>query len=106
MQRPAIPAGLLDAVKNYLDITWADEQQNEKTEELIRSAMAYLNKKRGAEADFAEAGMPRTLLLEYVRYARDAALDVFENNYRSLIIDMQNERRVAEYVESTEQAET
>ena len=35
--------------------------------------------------------------MEYVRYARDSALDVFENNYQSLILSMQSERRVSAY---------
>ena len=49
--------------------------------------------------------MARTLLMEYVRYARDEALDVFENNYTSMILDLMNERMVNAYVESAEQAE-
>ena len=59
--------------------------------------MAYIGGKLGAEADFLEDGFPRTLLFEYVRYARDAALDVFENNYASMILAMQHERRVSAY---------
>ena len=38
------------------------------------------------------------MLLEYVRYARDGAMDVFENNYLHLLTAMQNERRVKAYV--------
>ena len=36
------------------------------------------------------------MLFEYVRYARDSALDVFENNYTSMILAMQHERRVCQ----------
>ena len=39
--------------------------------------------------------------MEYVRHARDAALDVFENNYLALLLDMQNRRAVERFVEST-----
>ena len=42
-------------------------------------------------------GMPRTLLMEYVRYARDSALDVFESNYLSMLLGMQNEKAVKNY---------
>ncbi len=45
------------------------------------------------------------MMMEFVRYARDEALDVFENNYMALILDMQNGRMVREYVESTKQTE-
>lgn len=44
--------------------------------------------------DYTAEGFPRILLFEYVRYARDEALDVFENNYLSMLLAMQNERRV------------
>ena len=57
----------------------------------------YLNLKYGAEADYTADGMPRTLLMEYVRYARDSALDVFETNYQALLLGMQNERLVSIY---------
>lgn len=103
--RNALPEGLLNDVKNYLGITWEDEATDHKISGLIASGMVYINDKYGEEADYTEDGMPRTLLMEYVRYSRDSALDVFENNYLSLLLGMQNERAVAHYVESTVQAE-
>lgn len=51
----------------------------------------YLDGKGGTPLDYDADGMPRTLLMEYVRYARDSALDVFENNYQALILGMQQE---------------
>ena len=103
--RNNLPDGLLDDVKNYLDRTWDDEAGDKKTAGFIAAGMNYLDGKLGENADYTADGMPRTLLMEYVRYARDAALDVFENNYQSLILDMQNERAVSRYVASTEQTE-
>ena len=105
VDRNYLPPGLLEDVKNYLDITWDCEATDSKTRSLIASGMAYIDGKYGGEADYITDGFPRTLLFEYVRYARDSALDVFENNYRALILGMQNERRVALYVESTAQTE-
>lgn len=105
VDRNALPEGLLDDVKNYLNITWEDEATDNKISGLIASGMVYINAKYGEEADYTKDGMPRTLLMEYVRYARDSALDVFENNYLSLLIGMQNEKAVDKYVESALQAE-
>lgn len=99
--RNALPDGLLDDIKNYLNITWQDESTDKKISGLIASGMVYLNGKYGEEADYTKDGMPRTLLMEYVRYARDEALDVFENNYLCLILGMQNERAVERFAEST-----
>ncbi len=105
MQRQRIPAELLADVKNYLNITWDDEATDNKTRGFIAAAMAYLNEKGGSVLEYDADGLPRTLMMEFVRYARDEALDVFENNYMALILNMQNGRMVREYVESTKQTE-
>lgn len=94
MAAAQLPDGLLQDVKGYLDITWSDPATDAKVSELIAGGMAYLDNKLGAAADYTAPGYPRTLLLDYVRYARDAALDVFEANYLHLLLAMQNDRRV------------
>lgn len=102
MTRNDIPPELLADVENYLNITWQDTNTDNKISNLIASASTYLDRKRGSSADYTADGLPRTLLFEYVRYARDSALDVFETNYRSMILAMQNEGVTAVYgVEST-----
>ena len=101
MQRADIPPALLAAVKNYLNITWDDETTDEKVRGLIASATVYLDSKGGGTLDYESDGLPRTLMMEYARYMRDEALDVFENNYTSMILAMQNERLVQSSVEST-----
>lgn len=92
------PAGLLLAdIENYLNITWKDQATDRKIANLIAGGIAYLNGKLGAAGDYGRPGLPRTLLFEYVRYARDEALDVFENNYRAQLLAMQHERQVAAF---------
>ena len=97
VSRDSLPEGLLSDVKNYLNITWDDEATDAKVSGLIASGMVYLNLKYGEEADYTADGLPRTLLMEYARYMRDSALDVFENNYREMLLGMQTERLVNEY---------
>ena len=60
-------------------------------------AAVNLDGKLGVAGDYTRDGLPRTLLLEYCRYGRDSALDVFENNYRAMILDMQNGRKVSAF---------
>lgn len=103
--RNTLPEGLLEDVKNALDITWGDEGTDRKYEGIIALGMVYLNGKLGADADYTKDSLARLLLFEYVRYARDAALDVFEHNYMAHILAMQNERAVSLYAESTKQTE-
>ena len=99
--RTEVPEGLLGDVEAYLNVTWEDPKTDKRYTEMILSGMAYLDAKYGEQADYTVPGEPRTLLFEYVRYDRDSALDVFENNYRNRILGMQNGRRVAAYVAST-----
>lgn len=101
--RNEIPAQLLADVKNYLNITWDDLATDERIRGLIASATAELDDYAGKELDYLSDGLPRTLMMDYVRYARDEALDVFENNYRTQLVRLRNRRRVTGYVESTEQ---
>ena len=81
----------------YLDITWDDEATNRKVKNFIRQGMFFINDKLGAEGDYASDGYPRMLLFDYVRYARDSALDVFEANYQGMILAMQNGKKVKDY---------
>lgn len=98
VSRNNLPDGLLEDIKAYLDITWTHNSTDTKIRGIIADGMVYLNKKLGEEADYAVEGAPRSLLKEYCRYARDNALDVFENNYLPHILSMQNERAVERYV--------
>lgn len=97
----ALPEGLLADVEVMLGVTWESEQTDAQYTEWILGGMDYLNDKLGAAGDYMVPGKPRSLLFEYVRYARDAALDVFESNYRSLLLAMQNNRKVSAYEAAT-----
>lgn len=103
--RSTLPEGLLEDVLNELDITWNDEATNKKYRGFIASGINYLDKKLGGENDYTLDGDARTLLMQYVRYARDQALDVFEANYQSMILGAQNDKAVTRYAESTLQTE-
>lgn len=93
-----ISSGLLSDVENQLDVTWSDEATDRKYLGFIASGMSYLDKKAGEALDYtAEDSDGQTLLMEYVRYARDGAMDVFEGNYLHLLTAMQNDRRVKAY---------
>ena len=103
MNRKDIPEALLLEVEANCDVTWRDDATDTKFRGYIAGGMVYINDKLGEKADYEADGYPRTLLMEYCRYARDGALDVFENNYQSMILAMQNKGRVSRYVESTKQ---
>lgn len=93
----ACQGALLRDIKLSLGITWEDFETERSVLLWMENGIAYLNDKLGEAGDYQHPGYPRTLLFEYVRYARDAALDVFENNYQSMITAMQTKRLVAAF---------
>lgn len=97
IKRNEVPPELLAAAENYLNITWNDQATDDKVCGLIASGTAYLDLKGGGVLDYEADGMPRTLLLEYVRYGYSSALDVFETNYMNQILTMRHERLVKKY---------
>lgn len=100
MTGTAVDAALFSDIKADLDITWSDPVTDRKVANYIQQGMFFINDKLGVVGDFLSDGYPRTLLFEYVRYARDRALDVFESNYKSMILAMQNGRKVVAYASS------
>lgn len=99
MPKLTVSEALLADVNNYLDHTWKDEARDRKVQGFILSGMVRINKWLGEEADYESEGDPRTLLFEFVRYARDGAMDLFETNYRSMILAMQNDKAVSNYAQ-------
>lgn len=78
---------LLDDAKQYLKITWDDEDSVLTT--LINRGKAKLNMLIGAELDFEAEGQARSLLFDFVRYAYNNASEYFEENFREEILRLQ-----------------
>lgn len=98
----SLPDGLLEDVKNYLDITWEDPEGDKKLSGIIARGMQYLNKVAGAELDYMEEDKPRELLFDYCRYVRSNALDEFQTNYLHELLSLQIEQEVKAYAEKQE----
>ena len=78
---------MLQAVKNYLKITWNDEDSH--IQGIIDRGQAYLNDLTGAELDYETDGQPKALLLDYCRYVYNNASEYFEENYSKEILRLQ-----------------
>ncbi len=79
---------LLSDVKNYLKISWTDEQTDKNLTGMIKRGIAYLNDVSGTQLDFTEENLAKSLLLDYVRYANSQALEVFDTNFQSELISL------------------
>lgn len=91
---------ILNAVKNYLDITWDDNAVDEKLCGIISRGTSYLNSIAGAELDYNIEGEPRRLLLNYCLYDWSRAADEFPKNYQSDLLRLQIMQEVKEHVET------
>ncbi len=78
---------MLQEIKDYLKITWDDEDVN--LQKTIDRGKAYLNELTGAVLDFDTEGLARSLLFDYVRYVYNNASEYFEENFSSEILRLQ-----------------
>lgn len=77
---------MLQEVKDYLKITWSDEDA--ALTSLITRGQAYLANLVGADLDFT-VGLPQSLLLDYCRYVYNNASEYFEENFAGEILRLQ-----------------
>ena len=98
---PTLSDTLLEAVRNYLDITWTDANGDKKLTGIISRGMVYLDSVAGEACDYAAEGKPRELLFDYCRYVRSGALDEFETNYLSEILSLQNSVMISESIDKS-----
>lgn len=95
----ALPNGLLEAVRNYLDVSWVDADGDTKLTGIIARGMKYLDSAAGKTLDYTIEDKPRELLMDYCRYVRSNALDEFQTNYLSELLSLQIQQEVKTYVE-------
>ena len=92
-----LPEGLLESVKNYLDITWVDLAGDEKLSGIITRGMKYIDSLAGTEMDYSIESKARELLFDYCRYVRSNALDEYQTNYLAELLSLQISQEVKAY---------
>lgn len=71
---------LLQEVKDYLKITWTEEDANLTA--IIEGGKSYLNQVSGVELDYLNDFASIQLLKDYCRYAYNHTLEMFEVNFK------------------------
>lgn len=79
---------LLQIVKKYLVIDDEDKDADDLLIEYIEGGKRYLDDIAGCQLDYFSFGLPRSLLLDYCRYARSQALEVFGQNYSGELLKL------------------
>lgn len=84
---------LIDELKDNLGITGAADDA--ALTRIIARGTADLNDLAGVTLDFDADGLPRSLLLDYCRYAYNNASEYFEENFAKQILRMQLQSAVS-----------
>jgi len=93
---------LLQAVRNYLDITWKDDAGDVKLSGIISRGMKYIDNVAGVSLNYSAEDKPREILFDYCRYVRSNALNEFQDNYLHELLSLQISEEVKAYAESTD----
>lgn len=93
----ALPTGLLEAVRLYLNITWVDTAGDTNLSGIIARGMKYIDHVAGAAKDYTIEDKPRELLFEYCLYARSNALAEFQTAYLPELLSLQISEEVSRY---------
>lgn len=88
---------MLSEVKPYLRITWDDDDV--MLTSLISRGRQKLEELAGAELNFENEGLARSLLLDFVRYAYNNATEYWEENFHFDILRLQLATGVAQLPE-------
>ena len=104
MSAIVISEELLAEAKNFLDITWEDEDSDAKLKGQLRRGISYISAKTGVDMS-AYAGentnyRAQELLFNYLLYDRAGAVDQFKKNYKSDIVGLRIKWEVANASES------
>lgn len=91
---------MLQELKGYLKITWTSE--DEYLNKIIERGKSFLNGKTDTELDFATEGDPKSLLLDYCRYYYNNAIEYFEENFKSQLLELKFKEAVRVRVSADE----
>lgn len=74
-----------------------DRIESAKLELAIKTGKQLLDSYAGVNLDYEAAGAPKQLLLDYLRYWKAQATEMFEVNYRRDLIALREEAEVIRY---------
>ena len=77
---------LLKELKNYLDITWDNEDTDSKLNGILQRATSVINGYAGCEISFSEQSDGKQLLFDCCRYIYNNAFEDFKVNFQQELI--------------------
>ena len=102
LEQGFIPPDYMNQVKRHLNITWSDDDTDQKVADMMMDAEIALNHKLGAEIYYFAPGAERLLYLNYLLYAWNDCLEEFDSAYRAEILQIRHKYEVEAYKTSEE----
>lgn len=96
---------LFNQVLRKLNITWKDDETDERVRNIIQSAIPDVIHILGIpdeNFDFSGEGLENTLFLAYCLYEFNHVLNEFEDNYSNMIARVRAKYEVEHYLNSEE----
>ncbi|MBR2132902.1 MAG: hypothetical protein IJ955_10300 [Oscillospiraceae bacterium] len=94
-----ITGELLSVVKNYVDITWSDQDTDAKLRGITARGMTFLDHIAGCELEYRENATETQLLLDYVRYVRAGAASDFAKDFQGELLALHFSEEVRAYAD-------
>ena len=88
---------LLADVKNYLDISFEDEEYDKNLYNILCNGKKMLDDMCGGKQDYSSKGTERSLLFDYCRYAVNKNLEYFKKNFREELISLVMEKEAEKH---------
>ena len=89
---------LIIEVRNYLDITWQDDDTDTKLNGIILRAISTVQSYAGAEIDFQTETDEKQLLFDCVRYIYNNAFEHFKVNFADELMMLRAKYQTADIV--------
>ena len=99
---------LFQQVKRKCNITWNDDDTDDRVEEIIQSAIPTMLHKLGIadpNFDFSEPGVENTLFKAYCFYEWNHCAEEFDDNYANDIGQVREKHEVAHHLANSEVSE-
>ena len=89
---------LISEVRNYLDITWLDDDTDTKLNGIILRAISTLQSYAGAEIEFETETDEKQLLFDCIRYIYNNAFEHFKVNFEDELMMLRAKYQTADIV--------
>ena len=91
---------LLSDVKNYLDITFEDDEYDKKLYGILCDGRKMLYDMCGNIQDYSKEGAERSLLFEYCRYGINKKLEYFKRNFKTELIGLVIDKEAEDHADT------